>query len=248
MTTAIEGLAASLLIGDRRALARGITLVEDRDISAAELLRLTFPSSGRAVTVGVTGPPGVGKSTLIDRLVQVERQHDRSIAVLAVDPSSAATSGALLGDRLRMTQHFLDPKVFIRSMASRGASGGLATAASQAAMLMDASGMDTVILETVGVGQIEIDVAKNADSIVLVVMPGAGDSIQALKSGIMEIPDIVVVNRQDAPGAKATVRHVRESLSLRRGHEWRPPILTTDALDGRGVDQVSAALESHQSF
>jgi LAO/AO transport system kinase len=246
--TGTEVLAQKLLSGDRRVLARAITLVEDRDPNVDRLVQLAFARTGRARTIGVTGPPGVGKSTLIDALIAAERKRKRSVGVLSVDPSSSLTSGALLGDRLRMSRHFVDPQVFIRSMATRGALGGLARAASQAVMLMDAAGFDVVFLETVGVGQSEIDIATSADTVVLVLMPGAGDSIQALKSGVMEIPDIIVVNRANDSRARATLRHVRDALSLRPKADWNPPLLLTEASAEQGVDALEQALDAHHRF
>ncbi|MGH3587844.1 MAG: methylmalonyl Co-A mutase-associated GTPase MeaB, partial [Pseudonocardia sp.] len=243
-----ETLARQVMAGDRRALARAITLVERRDPRCAELLGHAFTATGRARTVGITGPPGVGKSTLVGGLIAAERTRDRSVGVVSVDPSSPFGSGALLGDRLRMGAHAGDPHVFIRSMASRGALGGLARAAGQAAMLMDAAGLGVVLLETVGVGQAEIDVATSTDTVVLVLMPGAGDIIQALKSGIMEVPDVIVVNRARDPRAKAMVRHVHEALSVREGAEWVPPLVQTEATDGRGIDKLHDALSAHRAF
>src|ERR687897_1682819 len=187
-------LAERLLAGDKRALARGISLVEDDDPEGWALVREIYPHTGNAAVVGFTGPPGAGKSTLIGALVKHRRARERTVAVLSIDPSSPFRGGALLGDRIRLSEHFLDPGVFIRSMATRGALGGLAEAALQSALLMDAAGKDDVFLETVGVGQAEIDVVDHADTVVLVLMPGSGDSIQALKAGVMEIPDVIVIN------------------------------------------------------
>ena len=192
-------LAQRLLAGDKRALARAISLVEDDDPAGWELVREVYPKTGNAAVVGFTGPPGVGKSTLIAALIKAQRAAGRDVAVLSIDPSSPFTQGALLGDRIRLSEHFLDPGVFIRSMASRGALGGLSEAALQAALLMDAAGMDDVFLETVGVGQAEVDIIDHADTVVLVLQPGSGDSIQALKAGVMEIPDVIVVNKADHP-------------------------------------------------
>src|SRR3954465_10351319 len=194
-----QSLAERLLAGDKRALARAITLVESDDPAGWELVREIYPRPGRAAIVGLTGAPGSGKSTLIGARTKLRREADRQVAVLSIDPSSPFTQGALLGDRIRPTQHFLDPRVCIRAMAHRGALGGLSEAALQAALLMDAAGKDDVFLETVGVGQAEVDIIDHADTIVLVLMPGSGDSIQALKAGIMEIPDIIVVNKADHP-------------------------------------------------
>src|SRR5437588_100760 len=195
MPGADESLAQRLLAGDRRALARGISLVENDDPEGWALVKEIYPRTGRAAVFGLTGPPGAGKSTLLGALTKLERQRGRTVAVLSIDPTSPFTQGALLGDRIRLTDHFLDPGVFIRSMASRGALGGLSEASLQAALLMDAAGRDVVLLETVGVGQAEVDVIDHADTVVLVLMPGSGDWIQALKAGVMEIPDVIVVNK-----------------------------------------------------
>src|SRR5919202_722875 len=235
-------LAERLMAGDRRALARGITLVESDDPAGWELVRTIYPHTGDAAIVGLTGAPGSGKSTLIGALTKLRRHADRQGAVLSIDPSSPFTHGALLGDRIRLTEHFLDPGVFIRSMANRGALGGLSEAALQAALLMDAAGSDDVFLETVGVGQAEVDIIDHADTIVLVLMPGSGDSIQALKAGIMEIPDIIVVNKADHPLTDTMVREVRAILSLDREREWKTPIVLTEAVEGEGIDDLWAAI------
>ena len=207
-------LAERLLAGDKRALARAISLVEDDDPEGWDLVREVYPHTGNASVVGFTGPPGAGKSTLIGALIRHQRALDREVAVLSIDPSSPFRGGALLGDRIRLSEHFLDPGVFIRSMATRGALGGLAEAALQTALLMDAAGKDDVFLETVGVGQAEVDVIDHADSVVLVLIPGSGDSIQALKAGVMEIPDIIVVNKSDHPLTDTMVREIKGVLSL----------------------------------
>ena len=214
MSQAQQTLAQRLLDGDKRALARAITLVETDDPAGWELVREVYPHTGKASIVGLTGAPGAGKSTLIGALTKLRREQEREVAVLSIDPSSPFTQGALLGDRIRLTDHFLDPGVFIRSMANRGALGGLSEAALQAALLMDAAGKDDVLLETVGVGQAEVDIIDHADTIVLVLMPGSGDSIQALKAGVMEIPDIIVVNKADHPLTDTMVREIRGVLSL----------------------------------
>ena len=207
-------LAQRLLDGDRRALARAITLVEDDRPEGWELVREVYPHTGKAAVYGFTGPPGVGKSTLIGALTKARREAGRTVGVLSIDPSSPFTQGALLGDRIRLTEHFLDQGVFIRSMANRGALGGLSEAALQAALLLDAAGREDVFVETVGVGQAEIDIIDHADTIVLVLMPGSGDSIQALKAGVMEIPDVIVINKADHPLTDTMVREIRGVLSL----------------------------------
>ncbi len=239
-------LAERLLAGDRRALGRAISLVEDDDPEGRALVREVYPRSGRATVVGVTGPPGAGKSTLIGALVARRRADGRTVGVLSVDPSSPFTRGALLGDRIRLTEHFLDPGVFIRSMASRGSLGGLSEAALQCALLMDAAGRDDVILETVGVGQAEVAVVDHADTIVLVLVPGAGDSVQALKAGVMEVPDLVVVNKADHPLAEATVRDVRGVLALAPPGRWQVPVVPTQAARGEGLDELVERLAEHR--
>ena len=244
-----DSLADRLLRGDKRALARGISLVEDDDPDGWELVKAIYPHTGNASIVGFTGPPGAGKSTLIGALIKHQRALDRQIAVLSIDPSSPFRGGALLGDRIRLSEHFLDPGVFIRSMATRGALGGLAEAALQSALLMDAAGKDDVFLETVGVGQAEVDVIDHADSVVLVLIPGSGDSIQALKAGVMEIPDVIVVNKADHPMTDTMVREVRGVLALSQDPEgWKVPILRTEAARGEGVDELAAQIDAHRKF
>ena len=248
MSRSDQPLAQRLLDGDRRALARAITLVENDDPEGWELVREVYPKTGRAAIIGVTGAPGVGKSTLLNAITKLERERDRSIAVLSIDPSSPFTKGALLGDRIRLIDHFLDPGVFIRSMANRGALGGLSEAALQAALLMDASGRDVVLLETVGVGQAEIDVIDHADTVVLVLMPGSGDSIQALKAGIMEIPDIIVVNKADHPLTDTMVREIKGVLALGPHEGWQVPIIRTEALRETGVEALVDKLGEHRAY
>jgi LAO/AO transport system kinase len=256
-------LAQRLLDGDRRALARAISLVEDDRPEGWELVREVYPHTGRAAVYGFTGPPGAGKSTLIGALTKARREAGRTVGVLSIDPSSPFTQGALLGDRIRLTEHFLDPGVFIRSMANRGALGGLSEAALQAALLLDAAGRQEVFVETVGVGQAEIDIIDHADTIVLVLMPGSGDSIQALKAGVMEIPDVIVVNKADHPLADTMVREIRGVLSLanldgdaerggagQRGRDagrWRVPIVKTEAAHGKGVAELVERLDEHRA-
>jgi LAO/AO transport system kinase len=246
-------LAQRLLDGDRRALARAITLVENDRPEGWELVREVYPHTGKAAVYGFTGPPGAGKSTLIGALTKARREAGRSVGVLSIDPSSPFTQGALLGDRIRLSEHFLDQGVFIRSMANRGALGGLSEAALQAALLLDAAGREDVFVETVGVGQAEIDIIDHADTIVLVLMPGSGDSIQALKAGVMEIPDIIAVNKADHPLTDTMVREIRGVLSLanvngdsERG-KWRVPIVKTEAAHGRGVSELIERLDEHRA-
>src|SRR6187399_2355070 len=240
-------LAERLIAGDKRALARAITLIESDDPAGWELVREVYPRTGRARIVGFTGPPGVGKSTLIGALTAELRKQERQVAVLSIDPSSPFTHGALLGDRIRLADHFLDPGVFIRSMASRGSLGGLSEAALQTALLMDASGKDDVFLETVGVGQAEVDIIDHADTVVLVLMPGSGDSIQALKAGVMEIPDIIVVNKANHPLTDTMVREIRGVLSLAPQGSWPVPIVRTQASIGEGVETLAEKLLEHRA-
>jgi LAO/AO transport system kinase len=247
MRTAAD-LTERLLEGDRRALARAISLVENDDPEGWALVREIYPRTGNARIVGFTGPPGVGKSTLIGRLIEQARARDRQIAVLSIDPSSPFTKGALLGDRIRLADHFLDRGVFIRSMATRGSLGGLSEATLQAALLMDASGKDDVFLETVGVGQAEVDIIDHADTVVLVLMPGSGDSIQALKAGVMEIPDVIVVNKSDHPLTDTMVREIRGVLSLGPQEGWRVPILKTEASRGEGIEELAEKIGEHHAF
>jgi LAO/AO transport system kinase len=246
MASSDQPLAQRLLDGDKRALARAITLVENDDPEGWELVREVYPHTGRAAVFGFTGPPGVGKSTLLAALTKLERERERTVAVLSIDPSSPSTKGALLGDRIRLTEHFLDPGVFIRSMANRGALGGLSEAALQTALLMDASGRDIVLLETVGVGQAEVDIIDHADTVVLVLMPGSGDSIQALKAGVMEIPDVIVVNKADHPLTDTMVREIKGVLALGPHLDWEVPIIRTEAVRGEGVPELAEKLAEHR--
>jgi LAO/AO transport system kinase len=234
--------------GDRRALARAITLVENGDPLAYELVREVYPETGSASVVGITGPPGVGKSSLIAALVRQIRAQDRTVGVVSVDPSSPFTQGALLGDRIRLTEHFLDPGVFIRSMGTRGHLGGLAEATLQALLVLDAAKKDVVFVETVGTGQSEVEVIGIADTVLLVLMPGSGDSIQALKAGIMEIPDVIAINKKDHPAAKTMLSEVRSILTLDKERAWKPPIVLTEALNDEGVDVLWGKLEEHRAF
>ena len=244
----LPALVEGVLVGDKRAVARAITLVENRDPMAYELVRALYPHTGRSAVIGITGPPGVGKSSLIGVLVALLREQQQGVGVVSVDPSSPFSHGALLGDRIRLADHFLDPEVFIRSMSTRGHLGGVSEATLQALLVLDAAGKDVLLLETVGVGQSEVEVASIADTVVLVLMPGSGDSIQALKAGVMEIPDVIVINKSDHPAARTMRSEIRSILSLDRGREWTVPIVETEAVSGRGVPELWGAIGEHRAF
>ena len=242
-----ESLAEGVRTGDTRALARAISLVENGDPLAYDLVRDIYPDTGRTYAVGITGPPGVGKSSLISGLIGHIRAQERTIGVISVDPSSPFTHGALLGDRIRLSDHFLDPGVFIRSMGTRGHLGGLAETTLQALLVLDAAGKDLVFLETVGAGQSEVEVIGIADTVVLVLMPGSGDSVQALKAGIMEIPDVIAINKMDHPAAKTMLKEVRSILSLDRDRAWKPPIVLTEATRGENIAELWEKVEEHRA-
>jgi LAO/AO transport system kinase len=243
-----EALVDAVRDGDRRALARAISLVENGDPLAQQVVHDLYPHTGRTYAVGITGPPGVGKSSLISALVPQVRSRGLSLGVVSVDPSSPFSQGALLGDRIRLADHFLDPGVFIRSMGTRGHLGGLAEATLQALLLLDAAGKDIVFVETVGTGQSEVEVIGIADTVLLVLMPGSGDSIQALKAGIMEIPDVIAVNKMDHPAAKTMLTEVRSVLSLDRDRPWKVPIVLTEAHRGENVPELWEKVEEHRAF
>jgi GTPase len=241
-------LAEGVRTGDTRALARAISLIENGDPLAYDLVRDIYPETGRTYAVGITGPPGVGKSSLISTLIRHVREQDRTVGVISVDPSSPFTQGALLGDRIRLSDHFLDPGVFIRSMGTRGHLGGLAETTLQALLVLDAAGKQLVFVETVGAGQSEVEVIGIADSVVLVLMPGSGDSVQALKAGIMEIPDVIAINKMDHPAAKTMLNEVRSILSLDRESTWKPPIVLTEATRGENVPELWGKIEEHRAY
>ena len=242
-------LSERVLAGDPRAIARVITLIEDEAPARAELLRQIFAKSGRAYLIGVTGPPGAGKSTLVDKLTSAIRATGKTVGIVAVDPTSPFTGGAILGDRVRMQAHAGDAGVFIRSMATRGHLGGLARGTTEVALVLDAAGKDVVLIETVGVGQDEVDVVRTADISIVTIVPGSGDEVQALKAGIMEIADIFVVNKADREGANRTVASIETLLSLQTFEPgaWRPPIVKTEATTGTGVPELLETIERFRS-
>lgn len=246
-----DGLVKRLLDGDRRALARVISKIEGEDPEAPEMVRKLYPETGDAITVGFTGPPGVGKSSIIANLIRLYRDEGKRIGVVSVDPSSPFTKGAILGDRIRLSDHFLDKDVFIRSMGSRGHLGGLAGASKLAALAMEANGCDIVIFETVGVGQGEVEVASAADTVVLCLQPGTGDAVQALKAGVMEVADVFCINKADHPRAKGAASEVRSILEI--GHELDPdapvpPIVMTRGDNGEGIEELKEKIEEHREF
>ena len=234
--------------GDPRALARAISMVENHSPGWIELLKELFPHTGRATTIGLTGAPGAGKSTLVDQLAKHYRKQNQSVGIIAVDPTSPYTGGAILGDRIRMQQHFSDPGIYIRSMATRGSLGGLARTTAEVASVLDAAGRDLVLMETVGVGQDEVDIVRVADVTVVILVPGMGDDVQTIKAGIMEIADIFVINKSDYEGAERVEREIRalQSLAL-RADRWTPPIVKTVATDGGGVQQLAQAISDYRS-
>lgn len=241
----IEGI----LNGDRRMVARAISLVEDDSSEKENILSAIFPYTGRAYCLGITGAPGAGKSSLVDQLLILLRRQGLSVGVIAIDPTSPFTGGAILGDRIRMQEHALDKGIFIRSMGTRGSLGGLSRATKDVVQIMDASGKDVVIIETVGVGQSEVDIIKYADTTVVVLTPASGDSVQTIKAGIMEIADVFVVNKADLPGADRTVSEISMMLDLGgKARTWRPPIVRTITLDGNGVGELYQALFDHREF
>ena len=243
LPTLVEGVSG----GDARAVARAITLVENRDPLAYELVRQLYPKTGKAAVVGFTGPPGVGKSSLIACVIAHLRSQGQKVGVVTVDPSSPFSRGALLGDRIRLADHFLDDGVFIRSMSTRGHLGGVSEATLQALLVLDAAGMDVLLLETVGVGQSEVEVASLADTVLLVLQPGSGDSIQALKAGVMEIPDVIVINKSDHPAARTMRSEIRSVLALDPATSRRVPIVETEAFRSEGIAELWEAVLEHRA-
>ncbi len=244
----MEDLARALLAGDAAALARSISLVEEGTPRGEAILAEVYGRTGRAPVIGITGPPGVGKSSLVNRLVSVYRARTERVGVVAVDPSSAFTGGAILGDRIRMQEHTLDPDVFIRSMATRGRFGGLSRATRDAVDLMDAAGRSPILIETVGVGQDEVDIVRVADTVLVVLTPGQGDDIQAIKAGLLEIADLFVINKADHAGADRLASDLEGLLALGERSDWTPAIVMTVATESRGVDDLVAAIDRHAAF
>jgi LAO/AO transport system kinase len=249
MTNAFQNWVERVRTGDVRALARAISVIEDYTPEALELLKMLFPFSGKARVIGLTGAPGAGKSTLVDQLAREYRKQDRTVGIIAVDPTSPYTGGAILGDRIRMQAHHADPGIFIRSMATRGNLGGLARATTDVSTALDASGKDIVLIETVGVGQDEIDIVRLADITIVILVPGMGDDVQTIKAGIMEIADIFVINKSDREGADRVEREIRSMQSLAvRSDRWTPPIVKTVATEGKGISELAAAIANYEQF
>jgi LAO/AO transport system kinase len=249
LTSELKSWIDRLHNGDPRALARAISMVENRFSGWAELLKAVFPKTGRARILGLTGAPGAGKSTLVDQLAKHYRKLDRTVGIIAVDPTSPYSGGAILGDRIRMQDHFSDPGIYIRSMATRGSLGGLARATADVTTILDASGRNLIMIETVGVGQDEIDIVRLADVTIVILVPGMGDDVQSIKAGIMEIADIFVINKSDRDGADRVEREIRALQSLAaRQDRWTPPIVKTVASEGKGIDQLATAITNYEAY
>jgi LAO/AO transport system kinase len=245
----IQPWIEQLRSGDVRALARAISTVENRAPGWSELLKALFPHSGQARVLGLTGPPGAGKSTLVDQLARFYRKDNRTVGIIAVDPTSPYTGGAILGDRIRMQEHFSDPGIYIRSMATRGSLGGLARTTADVTTVLDASGRDLIMIETVGVGQDEVDIVRLADITILILVPGMGDDVQTIKAGIMEIADIFVINKSDRDGAEHVEREIRALQSLATRHDgWTPPIVKTVACQGVGIEELAGAIADYETY
>ena len=249
MTAAITALVDEVRSGNPRALARTITAIENRAPHSAELLKALFPHTGHARVIGLTGAPGAGKSTLVDQLAREYRKQQKTVGIIAVDPTSPYTGGAILGDRIRMGSHYADPGIYIRSMATRGSLGGLARTTADVTSVMDASGRDVILIETVGVGQDEVDIVRLAEVTVVILVPGMGDDVQTIKAGIMEIADVFVINKSDRDGAERVEREIRamQSLSVRKD-EWVPPVVKTVASEGKGLEDLAKAITGYQDF
>ena len=244
-----SALVSAVRSGDARALARAISTAENRSPGWSDLLKALFPHSGKARVIGMTGAPGAGKSTLVDQLAKLYRKQDRTVGIIAVDPTSPYTGGAILGDRIRMQDHFADPGIYIRSMATRGSLGGLARTTADVTTLLDASGRDLILIETVGVGQDEVDIVRLADITVVMLVPGMGDDVQTIKAGIMEIADIFVINKSDREGAERVEREIRALQSLAtRNDGWTPPLVKTVASDGSGVPELATAIAGYEEY
>ncbi len=245
----IQTWISSLRSGDTRALSRAISIVENRAPGWSDLLKALFPHSGHARVIGLTGAPGAGKSTLVDQMARLYRKENRTVGIIAVDPTSPYTGGAILGDRIRMQEHYSDPGIYIRSMATRGSLGGLARTTADVTTVLDASGRDVILVETVGVGQDEIDIVRLADITVVILVPGMGDDVQTIKAGIMEIADIFVINKSDREGAERVEREIRALQSLATRHDgWTPPIVKTVASDGTGVPELASAIGEYEAY
>jgi LAO/AO transport system kinase len=249
LTQDTQSQIARLCAGDTRALAQAISAVENRAAGWSDLLKALFPHTGKARVLGITGAPGAGKSTLVDRLAKHYRKQNQTVGIIAVDPTSPYTGGAILGDRIRMQDHHSDPGIYIRSMATRGSLGGLARATADAATVLDASGRDLIMIETVGVGQDEIDIVRLADVTIVILVPGMGDDVQTIKAGIMEIADIFVINKSDREGAERVEREIRAMQSLSTRHDrWTPPIVKTVATDGVGIQELAEAIADYEAY